>query len=242
MIRAFNSAKLGMEACLNRLGIQGENISNSDTVGYKTRSVSFSDALYSAAATANGGELSFGNGVKPDGIVFSPQQGASENTGRPLDVMIDGNGYFCVQGADGSFSYTRGGNFRVSGDGWLVSADGNYVMDPKLQRIPIDNEETVIFTPSEQNAKGQTAIGVFTFLNQSGLIPKGDSMFAADTVSGAPIQDPDAALHQRALERSSVDMAKEMTQMIKAQRGFQVNARMVQASDEIEDTANHLME
>lgn len=241
MIRAFHSAKLGMEACLNRLGIQGENISNSNTAGYKPQTVSFSDALYSASAATNGGELSFGNGVKPAGIIFSREQGASENTGRAIDVMIEGDGYFCVQGSDGSISYTRAGNFRVSDDGWLVSAGGDYVMDPKMQRIPIENEETVVFQPSDQNAKGRTAIGIITFLNQSGLIPKGGSMFAAGAGAGAPIQDPDAALHQGALERSSVDIAKEMTQMIKAQRGFQVNARMIQSTDEIEETANQLM-
>jgi len=238
MIRAFHSAKLGMEACLSRLGVQGENISNSDTVGYRPRSASFSDTLYSASVQADGGTLAFGNGVRPAGTVSSAAQGAPENTGRALDAMIEGDGYFCILDRDGSLSYTRGGNFYASGDGWLVTAQGGYVLDGDLQRIPIEQEEAVKFGAAGQS--GRTQIGVFTFLNPSGLEGKGGGLLGAGAASGAPALSLDASIRQGYLERSSVDIAEEMTEMIKAQRGFQVNARMIRAADEIEETANRL--
>jgi len=239
MIEAFRSAGLGLAACQERLDVQGQNIANVNTAGYKPQETDFSDTLYSAYALSNGGELAVGTGVKPTGTVSFTEQGAPEKTGRELDLMIKGDGYFCIQGEDGGLSYTRAGNFSCSADGWLVSANGNYVLNGNLQRIPVNNDGNE--SASGANAGGLMAeIGVFTFGNASGLVRKGGSLLGVSASSGPAVQASGAEIRQGYLERSAVDLAEEMSRMIRAQRGFQANARMIRSADEIEETVNQL--
>lgn len=241
MIRAFYSAGLGLTACQERLGLRGENISNAETVGYKSQEACFSETLYSAVALSGGGEYETGSGVRLMGVSSSTEQGGVQPTGRPLDLMLEGDGYFCVKNGDGSLSYTRAGNFYRSADGWLVSAHGGYVMDGNLQRVRVDDEENIKFTASRSYYERDLAeVGVFTFRNPAGLTRQGEGLLAAAPASGPAVRDTDAQLRQGSLERSSVDLAEEMTQMIKAQRGFQANARMIRTADELEETANQL--
>lgn len=239
MIEAFHSAGLGLAACQQRLDVQSQNIANVNTAGYKPQETDFSDALYSAYALSGGGQLTVGTGVRPAGTVAYAEEGAPEKTGRALDLMIKGDGYFCIQGEDGGLSYTRAGNFSSSEDGWLTSADGGYVLNGNLQRISVENTENR--NSPEANANGLMAeIGVFTFNNDSGLIRKGGSLLGVSASSGPAMRTSNAEIYQGYLERSAVDLAKEMSKMIHAQRGFQANARMIQSADEIEETANQL--
>ncbi|MEA5040820.1 MAG: flagellar hook-basal body protein [Clostridiaceae bacterium] len=240
MIAAFHSAGLGLAANQQRIDDRAQNIANTDTVAYNAQETEFSDTLYAYYAQ-DGKEIAAGTGVKPVGTVSFPAQGAPEKTGRSLDLMIEGDGYFCVQDANGGLSYTRAGAFQRSEDGWLTTAGGCYVLDGQLQRIPIEDEKAVSFSVSSSGGNGSAAeIGVFTFANPSGLVRQGENLLGASPSSGTAVQTATAEIRQGYLERSTVDLAAEMSRMIQAQRGFQANARMIRAADEIEETANQL--
>lgn len=228
MIRAFDCAKRGLSACQTRMGLNGENISNVETTGFKPREASFTDTLYVSRALNGGGQLVSGGGIKLDGIAADFGQGALVETGRALDFAVTGEGFFCVQGADGALSYTRAGNFYKTADGYLITARGDYVLDQTLARISV-GPDGALETP-----------GVFTFAAADGLSRFGDSLFAATDASGPPAPALDADVRQGCLERSGVDLAGEMARMIVAQRAFQAAARMVKAADEIEETVNQL--
>ena len=168
------------------------------------------------------------------GITSQTETGAPKQTGQELDFMIEGDGYFCVQGEEG-LSYTRAGNFTVSKDGRLATADGEYVLDTDHGYIEVKDDE------GKSGLVGLDGkIGVFTFTNPLGLTSTGDGLMEESLASGTAVQAQNISVRQGYLEGSGVDIASEMSKMISAQRSFQANARMISAADEIEETANGL--
>lgn len=234
MIEAFHSASLGLAAGSEQLAVIGRNMANVSTVGYRATEVDFADTLYRVSSQEGGGQVAVGSGVKISEITVGTSAGAQKETGRALDFAIEGDGYFCVQGEDGLY-YTRAGNFTASKDGWLTTADGKFVLDADRGYIAVSDKD------GKSTVEGlQQKIGVFTFASPMGLAPAGNNLSEESFASGAAKASEDAAVRQGCLESSGIDLAGEMTKMLTAQRSFQVNARMVKAADEIEETANGL--
>lgn len=244
MIHAFNSAALGLKSYQIRLDVRANNMANANTAGYKAQDAGFSDALYSNTVTGEGDILQTGNGVRLSMVSGALEQGALKKTGRDFDAAIEGDGYFCVQGANGGLFFTRAGNFTPSG-GFLATPEGHYVLDGGFERIRIydDAGEVTLAAGSESKVRnnGQTIfLGVFTFQNPYALGMEGSGLLSANAQSGAPRVNRGALLKQGYLEASSVDLSAEMAGMIEAQRGFQANARMLQTADNIEEMSNNL--
>ncbi|HWP79532.1 MAG TPA: flagellar hook-basal body protein [Candidatus Acidoferrum sp.] len=237
MIEAFRSAALGLAAGSEQLAVISTNMANVSTVGYKAKEADFADTLYRASVQEGGGQVLVGSGVKMTEITSQTAPGALQQTGRMLDFAIEGDGYFCVQGEDGRY-YTRAGNFTLSQDGMLTAADGKYVLSAEGEQLSLmdENEED-----GEAALEGfAQKIGVFTFPSPFGLTPAGDNQLVEGPGSGPAALAEGAAVRQGVLEGSGVDLASEMAKMIRAQRAFQANARMVTSADEIEETANAL--
>lgn len=247
MINAFYAARSGILNSQNSLGVTANNISNVNTTGYKEQRANFADLLYTNVhgVQVDPENLKSGNGAKLQEIAKIFTQGPIEDTGRTLDVGISGNGFFCLSDAQGNLSYTRDGSFSLSqenGANYLTSADGSYVLDGNLNRIVVPNAQNVVFAPADGlPAQGNIVKpGLFTFSNPYALNLTGNNRFTANTASGQAVATTNCELRQSALERSNVDLVSEMEKMIEQQRGFQFSAKMLQVTDEMEQTANQL--
>ena len=262
MLRSLFSAISGLRANQTALDVTGNNIANSNSVGFKSSQTIFQDTLSQmltagAAPTASQGgtnPIQMGLGVQVGATNLNFAQGAPQTTGKPTDVMIQGDGFFVVK-RNGENLYTRAGAFNVDGTGRLVTTDGDLVQDanggpitiptsnPNLKSYNIgpDGVITGQFTTGPQQL-GQLAVADFN--NPMGLEKVGDTMFRETLSSGnAQIGAPGAGrrglLMSGALEMSNVDLAAEFTNLIVAQRGFQANSRVITTSDQVlEDLVN----
>lgn len=253
-IKALSIAATGMNAQQKNLEVIANNIANINTTGFKRARAEFTDLMYETVRSSGvsnqaglgvipeGGKL--GLGVKLSAIRDIHIQGALSQTNNPLDLAINGKGWFQVLGANGETLYTRSGAFNLNQDGQLVNLHGN-IVDPEIT-VP-ENSRQVTVTSSGQvfahldGAVVPTEIGQITlsnFANEAGLEPIGDSLFAATDASGSAIEGvPDAPgfgkLSQGYLESSNVDAIKEITQMIAAQRAYEMNSKVIQAADDM---------
>ena len=262
MLRSLFSAISGLRANQTALDVTGNNIANSNTVGFKSSQTIFQDTLSQmltagATPTANQGgtnPIQIGLGVQVGATNLNFAQGAPQTTGKPTDVMIQGDGFFVVR-RNGENLYTRAGAFNVDGAGRLVTTDGDLVQDVnggaitiptsnanlKSYNIGPDGVITGQFTTGPQQL-GQLAVADFN--NPMGLEKVGDTMFRETLSSGnaqigAPGSGRRGLLMSGALEMSNVDLAAEFTNLIVAQRGFQANSRVITTSDQVlEDLVN----
>lgn len=171
-------------------------------------------------------------------------------TGRQLDVAIEGEGFFELRDMDGELLYTRNGSFNISAEAdgaYLVNGDGLYVMDSNGARIrlPDDAENITIGLDGRISfmADGEEAeirLGVYTFRNIMGLVSVGGSNYAESVASGERIVAEDAVLRQGTIEGSNVNLAEEMTRMIRTQRAFQLASRALTTADEMDGIANNM--
>ncbi|NLN81205.1 MAG: flagellar hook-basal body protein [Clostridiales bacterium] len=226
MIRGFYSATQGIKTSQVRMDTLANNMANVGTTGFKPITPGFSDTLY-----ANLDEnVSIGSGVKQISSTVNFAPGTREHTGEEYDFFIEGDGFFAVGSQEDGVQYTRNGRFSLShenGQNFLVTADGQYVLDKDLQRIVI-GENTAVEP------------GVFGFANPYALQLTGSCRFAPNEMSGQAETIENAVVINGCLESSAVDMVGEISRMIEAQRAFQFNARMIQVSDEIEQIASTL--
>jgi flagellar hook protein FlgE len=255
----------GMKNFQTKLDVIGNNIANVDTYGFKKGRVTFKDAISqmtSGASAASGGKggtnpLQVGLGSTVASIDTIDTQASMQNTGRGLDLAINGDGYFTVSDGAGGKLYTRAGNFYLDNAGTLVTNDGNKVLGTNGQPIIIDPSTTQSYSI---NATGQVAIvktdgttdtsqavGLTKFANPSGLTKVGGNLFQQSANSGAPnagsgLAAPNllsagsggtGSIASGFLEMSNVDLSEEFTDMIVAERGFQANSRIITTSDEI---------
>lgn len=247
MINGFYSAASGASGFQSRLSVSASNIANVSTIGFKAGSASFSDLLYSREGTPDGDNITVGNGSRLSSVVLDLGQGSFEETGRSLDAAINGEGFFALRGEGGQISYTRSGSFYLSeqeGRGYLVSANGQYVLGADMEPISAAAPygELSLASPGQPVPSGGTALrpGIFRFDNRLALSFLGEGRYLETESSGGPVGDGDSTLISGALERSNVDIAAEMARLIEAQRGFALNARVIQSADEMENTANTL--
>lgn len=266
MIRALYTAASGMRAYQNETNNIGNNIANANTAGYKKIRSSFKENLYSAMAVRDEESneiLQFGNGVRVGGNTTNYKQGILRATDSPLDVAIDGEGFFMVGVLDDNGQlldrlYTRNGSFRLSrlasGQFRLETREGNPVLNRAGQAIifkeNISEDEIIIredgtISINQANVTyDYDQLGIATFANPDGLERAGASYFYETEQSGAPqwagLDGQIGKVVQNYLEFSNVDLAEEITRLIMAQRAYQFNSRVLQTSDEMERLANNL--
>jgi flagellar basal-body rod protein FlgG len=230
------------------------NIANLQTTGYKKQTVAFQDLIYQhirrvGAQSSDQGTIlpigiDLGGGVKTVGTPRMMTQGTLSQTGNDLDLAITGEGFFKVLQPDGTFQYTRDGTFQMDNQGRIVTAQGN----PVQPTITVPNNSSGLTV----NAQGQVSvtlpgsttssiIGQFAltrFINKAGLQPVGNNQFT-DTPSSGPPQDGLAnaegygSLTQGSLEQANVDVVPEMSNMIAAQRAYEMNSKVISAADQM---------
>lgn len=260
MLRALRTAASGMYAQQMSIDTISNNLSNVNTHGFKKSQVEFQDLIYQTVQATHSvrnigtvvpAELQIGHGVKPVAIEKSFTQGSPIQTGNPLDLSVEGEGFFRVMKADGNIAYTRDGNFNQSPDGRVVTSDG-YVLDPEVvlpedtTGVTIDREGYVyvtVYGSTESQEVGQIELARFT--NPAGLRATGQNLFSETDASGIPIlgqpgQEGLGDIHQGYLEGSNVEVVEEMVNMIVAQRAYEVSSKAIKTAEEMLSIANNL--
>jgi len=253
-MRALDIAATGMMAQQMRVEVIAHNLANSNTTAYSPRRAEFADLHYQqftrpgTISAADGTVLptgvQLGLGVRPSAISVLLGQGALAATGGDLDVAIEGNGYLEVTLPDGRAAYTRDGALQLTGDGLIVTSDGHAVV-PDIT-VPADANGVSINANGEIYAEfsdrvepellGQFTLSAFT--NARGLEAIGSNLYVETTASGPalvapPGEDGLGMLRQGYLEESTVDPVKEVTDLIKAQRGYELNSKVISAADQM---------
>jgi flagellar basal-body rod protein FlgG len=258
MIGSLQIAAVGMEAQQLMIDVLANNLANVDTPGFKRVRADFQDLLYRTVrqpgAPAPQGTvvptgLVVGTGVRVAGTDRLFTQGSVERTGNPLDVAIQGDGFFQVALPDGSVGYTRDGSFRLTGQGQLVTVDG-YLVQPGITipqnatAVTIGADGTVSVQVAGQTAPQQVGqLQLVRFPNPAGLAAIGQNLFVATQASGAPIagtpgQQGIGTLQQGFLEQSNVSLVEELVALIKAERSYEAMSKVVTVSDAMLGMAN----
>ena len=253
-MRALDIAATGMQAQQTRVETISNNLANMSTTAYNPRRAEFADLHYQQVRqpgsinAANGAVLptgvQLGLGVRTAAVSMDPTQGAVRQTGGELDVAIEGAGYLEIELPNGAPAYTRDGALKRTGDGLLVTSEGYAVTpaitipeDARTVTISADGEVTATFLdqPTGQNLGRLT---LATFVNQKGLEAIGGNLYVETAASGQPnIGDPGVdgrgSFRQGFLEESGVDAVREITELIQAQRGYEMNAKVISAVDQM---------
>lgn len=253
-MRALSIAATGMSAQQMRVEVISNNLSNMSTTGYNARRAEFADLHYEQVARAGSVNAStgavlptgvqLGLGVRPAAVTVALAQGSLSQTGGDLDVAIDGSGYLEVTLPSGQAAYTRDGSLKRSAEGLIVTSDGypvapEIVIPPEALSVSI-NADGELYAYFADAAAGQL-LGQFTlagFTNAKGLEAIGSNLFTETEASGPPIVttpglDGLGTLRQGYLEQSSVDPVREITDLIEAQRGYELNAKVISAADQM---------
>ncbi len=244
---AFYTGASGLRAYQNEVDVISHNIANIGTLGYKSTKASFRELIYSNMNTNINRELEENDKNKVGhGVMFAGQdmlftQGNLQQTDYPLDFAIAGEALFCVE-RKGRIEYTKDGSFGISvednGD-YLVTSDGAYVLDHDGNRITIKYD----INGNINNRVIAEELGLYTFSNPYGLQRTDWSSFLVTDISGEPVgvtMDMANRVYTSTVERSNVDLAKEMSDLIVAQRAYQFSAKVVQTADELESIVNSL--
>ena len=261
MIRALYTAASGMAAQETNLDNIANNLANSSTSGFRSRRLQFEDLIYQnlimpgAAATQQTtvvAGLQVGLGTRSAASEVIQLEGDFTQTGNPLDLAIQGQGFFQVLLPDGQTAYTRGGSFHLDGQGNLVTQDGDPVqpsvtIPANATSVTVGQDGTISVTLPGQTAAQQVgALQLATFNNPGGLNSTGNNLFLATTASGDPIvgapggSEGLGSVQQGMLEQSNVSVVAEFVNMIVAQRSYEANSRVVNAADQMLQDINSL--
>lgn len=252
MIDALYISSSGLRSQQEQIDVISNNVANMQTPGFKRGRVNFAEV----AAVSVPGESLFGVGsahgggsrVASTSLEFGA--GALQPTRNPLDLAIDGQGFFELEDASGNRFYTRAGQFRLDEQGYLIAVNGMRLAagiqvpgDASDLRVSVNGEVSALL-PGAEEREVLGSIDLVTFASLDGLEAQGDNVFRA-TTTGAPVstvagEDGTGKLQQGYLEMANVDMIDEMTGLVLAQRAYQLNARVLQASDQILETINNL--
>lgn len=253
-MRALKIAATGMTAQQMRVEIISNNLSNMNTTGYNARRAEFSDLHYqqiARAGTVNAADgtvlptgVQVGLGVRPAAVSVHLTQGSLSQTNSDLDVAIDGNGYLEVTMPSGQAAYTRDGSLKRDAEGLIVTSEG-FPVAPEIV-IPQDarsisiNPEGEVYAYFADSAEAQLLgqMNLVGFANAKGLEALGGNLFGETEASGGPLvatpgEDGLGTLRQGYLEDSSVDPVTELTELIEAQRGYELNAKVISAVDQM---------
>lgn len=254
MLRSMYSGISGMRGFQTKLDVIGNNIANVNTAGFKKGRMTFQDMMSQTSQGAQAAEGQRG-GVNPIQVGLGSQIGSIDNihtqgflqsTGRGLDLAIEGDGFFVVEGGEG-LKYTRTGNFYLDDAGDIVDENGNYLQSTtsnqmnipeNAQSFSIAENGTVNYVDENGTTQDAGRVRLVNFANPEGLEKVGGNLYHASANSGAPVEgEPGVgglgSLKPGTLEMSNVELAEEFTEMIVSQRGFQANTRIITTSDEI---------
>lgn len=251
-MRILWNSKTGMQAQQDKMDLISNNMANMETEGYKRIDASFKDLVYEKIAgkgipissSANAKTAVEGSGSALSKSFRSFKQGNLTQTGISTDLAIDGDGFFKVKLADGSFAYKRGGKFNLDKNGNLSDDKGNilqieYKNNNKINSSSIIIDESGQVYSDDNGVKNDIGkINIYDFKDKSDLISIGDDLFTAD--EGNEAISRDYAVRQGYLETSNVDISKEMTDLILAQRAFELNSKGLSTADEMMSMANNL--
>jgi flagellar basal-body rod protein FlgG len=261
MIRALYSAASGMAAQQMNVDNIAHNLANANTVGFKSRRTQFQDLLYQTVIQPGNSAgqqtlipagLQVGLGTRPSAneIVFT--QGAFSQTDNPLDLVIQGRGFFQIRRPSGELAYSRAGTFQLDKDGNIVTSDGN-ALQPQItipadaQTVSIGQDGTVSYTLPNQTAAQQAGqIQLANFQNPAGLNSLGGNLYTPTDASGDPTvgapggQEGMGTVMQGYVEQSNVSVVEEFVNLIVAQRGYEANSKVVQAADQMYQTINNI--
>ncbi len=258
MMRSLWTAATGMVAQQLNIDVISNNLANVNTIGFKKSRAEFEDLMYQsmkiAGSPTEAGNLiptgmQVGMGVKPTTVHKFFTQGDFQNTGNPLDMVIEGDGFFQVD-VNGEMAYTRAGAFKPDNEGRLVTANG-YVLQPEFS-IPVETANVVVTESGHIAALDKDGtelasadIPVYTFINPAGLKAMGKNLYSETEASGAategvPGEENFGTIAQGFLEMSNVEIVDEMVAMIVGQRAYEINSKAVQTSDAMLQTANQL--
>lgn len=261
MIRALYSAGSGLTAEQMSIDNIAHNLANANTVGFKARRTQFQDLLYQSflqpgasagAQTVVPSGLQLGLGTRPsaNSIIFT--QGSFQQTNNPLDLVIEGKGFFQIRRPDGTVAYTRAGNFQLDRDGNLVTATGDPVepaitLNAQAQSITVAQDGTVSYTlPGQSAAQVAGQIQLANFTNPGGLNSIGNGLFLPTDASGEPTagnpggQEGMGTLQQGYVESSNVSVVEEFINMITSQRAYEASTKVVKAADEMYQQVNNV--
>ncbi|QPQ55334.1 flagellar basal-body rod protein FlgG [Allosphingosinicella flava] len=255
---ALHVARTGLDAQSAKMRVIANNLANVNTTGFKRERAQFETLAYQTLVTpgsASSAEnryatgLSLGGGVQMTGTARMNTSGSVNTTDNPYDLAIEGDGYFQLTMPDGSIGYTRAGDFSLSADGTIVTPDG-MPLQPQIQvpegaeNVTIGADGTVSAQLAGQNAPTELGrIELARFVNPAGLQAKGNNILVETAASGAPQigaagLDGRGSIRQGALEGSNVNVVQELVDMIETQRAYEVNSKMISATDEMLRTAN----
>ena len=261
MIRALYTAASGMTAQQTNVDNIANNLANANTTGFKMRRAQFQDLVYQnmvqpgssagqQTTVPSGLQLGLGSRAASNEIIFL--QGAFQQTNNPLDVAIEGKGFFQIRQASGEIAYTRAGNFQLDQSGNIVDSSGN-LLEPQITipatalNVSIATDGTVSYTLAGQSAAQKAGqIQLANFQNPAGLNSIGSNLYLPTDASGnALVALPGGAeglgtLAQGYDEQSNVDVVSQFVELIESQRAYEANSRVVKAADEMYQQVNQL--
>jgi len=261
MLRALYTGASGMSAQEMNLENIANNLANSSTAGFRKRRLQFEDLIYqnvvmpgaaSTQQTTVATGLQIGLGARSAASEIVQSQGDFSQTGNPLDLAIQGEGFFQITLPSGELAYTRSGAFHLDNQGNIVTAAGNpmdpgITIPPNATSITVGSDGTVSVTvPGQTQAQQVGTMQLAMFQNPGGLNSIGDNLFLATEASGDPIvgtpggTEGEGTIQQGYLEQSNVDVVEEFINMIVAQRSYEASSRVVQAADEMFQDINNL--
>ena len=258
---ALRTAATGMAAQQTRVEVISNNLANVNTTGFKRSRAHFEDLLYQTVqgpTTVNGSDaqttpgVQIGRGTRLSAVQRVNIQGPLEETGRPLDFAVEGEGYFQVQMPDGTLAYTRDGSFTISDQGTLVT-NGGYTVAPGVN-VPTDAVNVTVsrtgvvsaVTPGSSDPVEIGRIELARFTNAPGLEAMGENLYKETPSSGQPTtgypqQDGFGRVIQGSLEGSNVEIVQEMVDMITAMRAYEINSKAVQSAEQMSEMSNNLI-
>ncbi|MEQ1875052.1 MAG: flagellar basal-body rod protein FlgG [Bdellovibrionia bacterium] len=260
MIKALNTAATGMQAQQTNMDVIANNIANVNTTGFKKSKAEFEDLLYQTIkepGTQSGANaispvgVQVGLGVRTSAVSKDFEGGSPRLTGRPLDLQIEGSGFFPVQLANGQVAYTRDGSFKKDASGRITDSNGNalqpeIIIPPNASNFEITPNGQVQIVTNESNIPQTVGqIQLVSFVNPPGLKAMGRNLFMPSNASGLPIQglpgeNGNGTVASKQLEASNVNIVDEMVNMITAQRAYETNSKAVQAVDQMLQSVNNL--
>lgn len=260
MMRALHTSATGMAAQESNVNTISNNIANVNTTGFKKARTEFDDLLYetiqeSGAKSSGNSEynvgLQVGSGAKVSATRKIHSQGAPQMTNNPYDLMINGEGHFGIIGPNGELKFTRDGSFNVDAQGNLVTRAGHKLfpgitIPSNIIRINISETGDIdAYSRESVEPMGLGQIPIFTFVNPSGLRSEGGNLYSATAGSGQAIQSKATengagSMLQGAIEASNVNVMNEMTDLIKAQRAYEMNSKVMGVADQMLQTVNNI--
>jgi flagellar basal-body rod protein FlgG len=258
MMRSLWTSATGMVAQQLNIDVISNNLANVNTIGFKKSRAEFEDLIYQnlkiAGTPTEAGNLiptgmQVGMGVRPTTVHKFFSQGDFQNTDNPLDMVIEGDGFFQVE-VNGETAYTRAGAFKLDNEGTIVTANGHplqpeFVVPPETVNVVVSESGRLSCLDKAGDELAATDIPLYTFINPSGLKSMGKNLFIETEASGPategiPGEENVGTIAQGFLEMSNVEIVDEMVQMIVGQRAYEVNSKAVTTSDQMLQMANNL--